>query len=39
VKFCPAGCIVYTEEEDGLGRKKAITLSLKNVFGIQEAAK
>jgi len=38
-KFCPAGALVYTDEEDGLGRKKAMALSLKNVFGTQEAAK
>jgi Fe-S-cluster-containing hydrogenase component 2 len=35
-KYCPAGCLVYTEEEDGLGRKRAIALSLKNVFGVEE---
>jgi len=34
-KYCPAGCIVYTDEEDGLGRKKAIALTLKNVFGAE----
>ncbi|MDR0464660.1 MAG: 4Fe-4S dicluster domain-containing protein [Treponema sp.] len=38
-KYCPAGCIVYTGEEDGLGRKKAAAFSLRNVFGVQEAAK
>ena len=37
-KFCPAGCIVYTDEEDGLDRKKAMAFSLKNVFGVQETA-
>jgi Fe-S-cluster-containing hydrogenase component 2 len=38
-KSCPPGCLVYTEEEDGLGRKKAIALTLKSVFGAEEAAK
>ena len=38
-KYCPVGCLVYTEEEDGLGRKKAIALSLKNIFGAEGVAK
>lgn len=32
-KFCPSSAIVYTEENDGLGRKKAVAEALKNVFG------
>jgi Fe-S-cluster-containing hydrogenase component 2 len=38
-KYCPAACLVYTEEEDGLGRKRSIALSLKNVFGVEEVKK
>jgi len=38
-KYCPSGAIVYTDEEDGLGRKKAIAHTLKVAFGAEEAAK
>jgi Fe-S-cluster-containing hydrogenase component 2 len=37
-KFCPSGCLVYSDEGDALGRKRSIALSLKDVFG-KEAAK
>ena len=36
-KYCPTSCLVYTEEEDGLGRKRAIAFTLKNVFGTDGA--
>ena len=38
-KYCPAGSLVYSDEADALGRKKAIALALKNVFGAEEAKK
>jgi Fe-S-cluster-containing hydrogenase component 2 len=37
-KYCPTGCLVYTEEADALGRKRAIGIALKDVFG-EEAVK
>jgi Fe-S-cluster-containing hydrogenase component 2 len=37
-KFCPSGCLVYSDEGDALGRKKAMALALKEVFG-EEAPK
>jgi Fe-S-cluster-containing hydrogenase component 2 len=33
VKYCPSGCLVYSDEGDALGRKKAMALALKDVFG------
>ena len=36
-KYCPSGCLVYSDEADLLGRKKAIGLALKNVYGQEEA--
>jgi len=38
-KYCPSGSLVFTEEEDGLGRKRSIALALKNAYGVEEAAK
>ena len=35
-KHCPPGCIVYTDEGDGLGRKRALALHLKNIFSATE---
>ncbi|MCL1836480.1 MAG: 4Fe-4S dicluster domain-containing protein [Treponema sp.] len=32
-KYCPSGCLVYSDEVDALGRKKAMALALKEVFG------
>jgi len=32
-KYCPSDAIVYTDESDGLGRKKAVADAFKNVFG------
>jgi Fe-S-cluster-containing hydrogenase component 2 len=37
-KYCPTGCLVYSDEADALGRRKAIGLALKNVYG-EEAGK
>ena len=44
VKHCPPACLVYTDEDDGVGRKRAISLTLKKVYGnaehkAEEAAK
>lgn len=36
-KYCPTGCLVYAEESDSLGRKKAVADALKNAYG-EEAA-
>lgn len=38
VKFCPSGALVYSEEGDALGRKKAMALALKDVFGKEVSA-
>jgi Fe-S-cluster-containing hydrogenase component 2 len=38
-KYCPTGCLVYSDESDALGRKRAIALALKNVFGAEEVTK
>jgi len=38
VKYCPSGALVYSEESDALGRKKAMALVLKDVFGEEVSA-
>jgi Fe-S-cluster-containing hydrogenase component 2 len=35
-KYCPTGCLVYAEESDSLGRRKAVADALKNVYGEEE---
>jgi Fe-S-cluster-containing hydrogenase component 2 len=37
-QFCPAGAILYVEPEDDSGRKKAIALKFKEVYGEEVAA-
>ena len=37
-KYCPPGALVYTDEADALGRKRAIGLALKDVFGEEAKA-
>ena len=38
-KYCPSGAIVFTDEEDSLGRKRAMALTMKDVYGAEEAVK
>ena len=37
-KYCPVDAIVYTDEKDGLGRKRAMAAALKDVFGADSKA-
>jgi Fe-S-cluster-containing hydrogenase component 2 len=36
-KYCPTGALVFTDEEDGLGRRRSIALAMKGIFGEEEA--
>jgi Fe-S-cluster-containing hydrogenase component 2 len=37
-KYCPSGCLVYTEDNDALGRKRAMGKALMEVFGTGKEA-
>ncbi|MDR1893941.1 MAG: 4Fe-4S dicluster domain-containing protein [Spirochaetales bacterium] len=36
-KYCPSGSLLWTDEGDGLGRRKAVAMALKTVFGEEES--
>ena len=38
VKYCPSRALVYSAEEDALGRKKAMALAQESVFGEEALA-